>query len=89
MVAHKISPRICLLTFVFELCSSQMEMLFCSTIVGAPFLLLPMILTGELFTAWNSCYQVKMLCIILGNAFSHDHLKGDKKNNKNVGPNVL
>ncbi|XP_031124419.1 UDP-galactose/UDP-glucose transporter 4-like [Ipomoea triloba] len=37
--------------------TTQMEMLFCSTIVGAPFLLLPMILTGELFTAWNSCYQ--------------------------------
>ncbi|XP_019189103.1 PREDICTED: UDP-galactose/UDP-glucose transporter 4-like [Ipomoea nil] len=37
--------------------TTQMEMLFCSTIVGAPFLLVPMILTGELFTAWKSCYQ--------------------------------
>ncbi|CAH9132116.1 unnamed protein product [Cuscuta epithymum] len=34
-----------------------MEMLFCSTIVGAPFLLVPMILTGEVFKAWKSCYQ--------------------------------
>lgn len=38
--------------------TSQMEMLFCSTVVGLPFLLLPMILTGELFKAWNSCFEV-------------------------------
>ncbi|KAM7260410.1 hypothetical protein ACFE04_016151 [Oxalis oulophora] len=37
--------------------TTQMEMLFCSTIVGFPFLLVPMIVTGELFTAWTSCYQ--------------------------------
>ncbi|KAK1586667.1 hypothetical protein Q3G72_004865 [Acer saccharum] len=37
--------------------TTQMEMLFCSTVVGLPFLLAPMILTGELFTAWNSCAQ--------------------------------
>ncbi|VFQ87595.1 unnamed protein product [Cuscuta campestris] len=37
--------------------TTQMEMLFCSTVVGAPFLLVPMILTGELFKAWKSCYQ--------------------------------
>ncbi|KAJ0106119.1 hypothetical protein Patl1_18668 [Pistacia atlantica] len=37
----------------------EMEMLFCSTVVGLPFLLAPMILTGELFRAWNSCSQVK------------------------------
>ncbi|XP_075484605.1 UDP-galactose/UDP-glucose transporter 2-like isoform X2 [Primulina tabacum] len=37
--------------------TSQMEMLFCSTVVGLPFLLPPMILTGELFKAWNSCYE--------------------------------
>ncbi|TXG50997.1 hypothetical protein EZV62_023521 [Acer yangbiense] len=37
--------------------TTQMEMLFCSTVVGLPFLLVPMILTGELFTAWNSCSQ--------------------------------
>ncbi|KAK4486438.1 hypothetical protein RD792_009116 [Penstemon davidsonii] len=37
--------------------TTQMEMLFCSTVVGLPFLLPPMILTGELFKAWNSCYE--------------------------------
>ncbi|CAN1332380.1 UDP-galactose/UDP-glucose transporter 4 [Linum perenne] len=35
----------------------QMEMLFCSSIVGLPFLIPPMILTGELFKAWTSCSQ--------------------------------
>ncbi|GFZ06984.1 UDP-N-acetylglucosamine (UAA) transporter family [Actinidia rufa] len=34
-----------------------MEMLFCSTVVGLPFLIPSMILTGELFRAWNSCSQ--------------------------------
>ncbi|KAL0311652.1 UNVERIFIED_CONTAM: UDP-galactose/UDP-glucose transporter 2 [Sesamum calycinum] len=37
--------------------TTQMEMLFCSTVVGLPFLLPPMILTGELFKAWNSCSE--------------------------------
>ncbi|XP_051114705.1 UDP-galactose/UDP-glucose transporter 2-like [Andrographis paniculata] len=37
--------------------TTQTEMLFCSTVVGLPMLLLPMILTGELFTAWNSCAE--------------------------------
>ncbi|KAI3687504.1 hypothetical protein L1987_81201 [Smallanthus sonchifolius] len=37
--------------------TTQMEMLFCSTVVGTPFLIPPMILTGELFRAWNSCYE--------------------------------
>ncbi|KAL3645375.1 enolase-phosphatase E1 [Castilleja foliolosa] len=37
--------------------TTQMEMLFCSTVVGLPFLLAPMILTGELFRAWSSCSQ--------------------------------
>ncbi|KAH9721733.1 adenosine 3'-phospho 5'-phosphosulfate transporter 2 [Citrus sinensis] len=37
--------------------TTQMEMLFCSTVVGLPFLLVPMILTGELVRAWNSCSQ--------------------------------
>ncbi|KAL6965095.1 enolase-phosphatase E1 [Sarracenia purpurea var. burkii] len=37
--------------------TTQMEMLFCSTIVGMPFLIPPMLLTGELFVAWNSCSQ--------------------------------
>uniref|UniRef100_A0A2P2JU17 UDP-galactose/UDP-glucose transporter 2-like n=1 Tax=Rhizophora mucronata TaxID=61149 RepID=A0A2P2JU17_RHIMU len=37
--------------------TTQIEMLFCSTVVGLPFLLPPMILTGELFRAWSSCAQ--------------------------------
>ncbi|KVH90014.1 UAA transporter [Cynara cardunculus var. scolymus] len=37
--------------------TTQMEMLFCSTIVGTPFLVPPMIVTGELFKAWKSCYD--------------------------------
>ncbi|XP_043709899.1 UDP-galactose/UDP-glucose transporter 2-like [Telopea speciosissima] len=37
--------------------TTQMEMLFCSTVVGLPFLIPPMVLTGELFKAWNSCWQ--------------------------------
>ncbi|XP_010934424.1 UDP-galactose/UDP-glucose transporter 4 [Elaeis guineensis] len=37
--------------------TTQMEMLFCSTVVGLPFLIPPMVLTGELFKAWNSCHQ--------------------------------
>ncbi|PON57507.1 UAA transporter [Parasponia andersonii] len=37
--------------------TTQIEMLFCSTVVGLPFLLPPMILTGELFKAWSSCYE--------------------------------
>ncbi|KAL1543481.1 enolase-phosphatase E1 [Salvia divinorum] len=35
--------------------TTQTEMLFCSTLVGMPFLIPPMVLTGELFTAWDSC----------------------------------
>ncbi|XP_010529538.1 PREDICTED: UDP-galactose/UDP-glucose transporter 2 [Tarenaya hassleriana] len=37
--------------------TTQMEMLFCSTVVGMPFLFVPMVLTGELFRAWSSCAQ--------------------------------
>ncbi|KAL1830113.1 hypothetical protein ACET3Z_008525 [Daucus carota] len=37
--------------------TTQKEMLFCSTVVGLPFLIPPMVLTGELFRAWKSCYQ--------------------------------
>ncbi|XP_030946232.1 UDP-galactose/UDP-glucose transporter 4-like [Quercus robur] len=37
--------------------TTQTEMLFCSTVVGLPFLVPPMILTGELFKAWNSCSE--------------------------------
>lgn len=38
--------------------SQQMEMLFCSTLVGLPLLIPPMLITGELFRAWSSCFQV-------------------------------
>ncbi|CAN6879297.1 unnamed protein product [Brassica oleracea] len=37
--------------------SCFMEMLFCSTVVGLPFLFVPMVLTGELFRAWTACWQ--------------------------------
>ncbi|KAI4372213.1 hypothetical protein MLD38_010476 [Melastoma candidum] len=37
--------------------TTQMEMLFCSTVVGLPFLIPPMLITGELFRAWNSCSE--------------------------------
>ncbi|KAL3536886.1 hypothetical protein ACH5RR_000252 [Cinchona calisaya] len=37
--------------------TTQMEMLFCSTVVGLPLLIPPMLLTGELFKAWSSCSQ--------------------------------
>lgn len=37
--------------------TTQMEMLFCSTVVGLPLLIPPMLLTGELFRAWSSCSQ--------------------------------
>lgn len=37
--------------------TTQTEMLFCSTVVGLPMLIPPMILTGELFRAWTSCSQ--------------------------------
>ena len=36
----------------------QMEMLLCSTVVGLPMLIPPMLLTGEFFRAWSSCSQV-------------------------------
>ncbi|KAK4381198.1 UDP-galactose/UDP-glucose transporter 4 [Sesamum angolense] len=37
--------------------TTQTEMLFCSTLVGMPFLIPPMLFTGELFKAWDSCSQ--------------------------------
>ncbi|KZV41615.1 Adenosine 3'-phospho 5'-phosphosulfate transporter [Dorcoceras hygrometricum] len=37
--------------------TTQTEMLFCSTLVGMPFLIPPMLFTGELFKAWTSCSQ--------------------------------
>ncbi|XP_057507926.1 UDP-galactose/UDP-glucose transporter 4-like [Actinidia eriantha] len=41
------------------------EMLVCSTLVGMPFLIPPMIVTGELFKAWNSCYQHSYVYVVL------------------------
>ncbi|XP_075494165.1 UDP-galactose/UDP-glucose transporter 2-like isoform X2 [Primulina tabacum] len=37
--------------------TTQTEMLFCSTLVGMPLLIPPMLFTGELFKAWTSCSQ--------------------------------
>ncbi|XP_023527912.1 UDP-galactose/UDP-glucose transporter 2-like isoform X2 [Cucurbita pepo subsp. pepo] len=45
--------------------TTQMEMLFCSTVVGLPFLIPPMLLTGELFKAWTSCSQVTVSSLSL------------------------
>ncbi|XP_078447951.1 UDP-N-acetylglucosamine (UAA) transporter family [Wolffia australiana] len=45
--------------------TTQTEMLFCSTVVGLPFLIPPMLLTGELFKAWNSCYQHPYVYLVL------------------------
>ncbi|KAI5072269.1 hypothetical protein GOP47_0012375 [Adiantum capillus-veneris] len=41
--------------FTMNPATSQMEMLFCSTVVGIPFLVVPMVLTGEIFRAWIAC----------------------------------
>jgi len=45
--------------------TSQMEMLFCSTAVGLPLLIIPMVLTGELFRAWTSCSQHLYVYLVL------------------------
>ncbi|KAL4621761.1 hypothetical protein ACB092_06G252500 [Castanea dentata] len=37
--------------------TTQTEMLFCSTVVGLPLLIPPMLVTGELFKAWVSCWE--------------------------------
>ncbi|CAI9770247.1 unnamed protein product [Fraxinus pennsylvanica] len=43
--------------FTMNPATTQTEMLFCSTLVGMPFLIPPMLFTGELFKAWSSCSQ--------------------------------
>ncbi|XP_057855418.1 UDP-galactose/UDP-glucose transporter 4 isoform X2 [Cryptomeria japonica] len=43
--------------FTINPSTSQMEMLFCSTVMGLPMLVIPMLVTGELFKAWTSCSQ--------------------------------
>lgn len=45
--------------------TTQMEMLFCSTVVGLPFLIPPMVLTGEIFKAWSSCYEHPYVYLVL------------------------
>ncbi|MQM04258.1 hypothetical protein Taro_037052 [Colocasia esculenta] len=45
--------------------TTQMEMLFCSTVVGLPILIPPMVLTGELVKAWNSCSEHPYVYIVL------------------------
>ncbi|KAB2068921.1 hypothetical protein ES319_A08G063400v1 [Gossypium barbadense] len=40
--------------------TTQMEMLFCSTVVGLPLLISPRVLTGEVFEAWNSCSEARL-----------------------------
>ncbi|KAL4339430.1 hypothetical protein GQ457_08G022900 [Hibiscus cannabinus] len=44
--------------------TTQMEMLFCSTVVGLPLLVPPMVFTGEVFKAWNSCSEVKKIVLL-------------------------
>lgn len=63
----------------------QMEMLFCSTVVGLPMLIPPMLLTGELFKAWNSCSQVRFLKYIHYIPCTQDpSILFKKKNNKKI-----
>jgi len=51
--------------FTLNPSTTQMEMLFCSTAVGLPFLIPPMILTGELFKAWEACSQHLYVYLVL------------------------
>eukprot|EP00897_Mesotaenium_endlicherianum_P010881 jgi/Mesen1/9821/ME000007S09885 len=45
--------------------TTQMEMLFCSTLLGLPFLLPPMILTGEVFVAVPRCWEHPHVYLVL------------------------
>jgi adenosine 3'-phospho 5'-phosphosulfate transporter B3 len=45
--------------------TSQTEMLYCTTLVGLPFLLPPMFLTNEIFKAWSDCYQNPYVYLVL------------------------
>eukprot|EP00249_Psilotum_nudum_P022175 c28404_g1_i2 orf=225-1292(-) len=51
--------------FTLNPATSQMEMLFCSTAIGLPFLVPPMVLTGEIFRAWNSCSEHLYVYLVL------------------------
>ncbi|XP_040989048.1 UDP-galactose/UDP-glucose transporter 2-like [Juglans microcarpa x Juglans regia] len=44
-----------------QMTNRPLDMLFCSTVVVLPFLAPPMILTGELVKAWNSCSKVRKM----------------------------
>lgn len=52
--------------FTLHPSTSQMEMLFCSSLLGIPFLLVPCVLTGELFSAFAKCWQVLTIIKWLG-----------------------
>lgn len=51
--------------FTLNPSTTQIEMLFCSTLVGLPFLIPPMLLTGEIFTAWRACSQHPYVYLVL------------------------
>ncbi|GBG71532.1 hypothetical protein CBR_g8950 [Chara braunii] len=44
---------------------SQEEMLFCTTAVGVPILMVPLVLTGELWTAWNKCLEKPHVYVLM------------------------
>ncbi|KAL0011141.1 hypothetical protein SO802_006249 [Lithocarpus litseifolius] len=46
--------------------SLSTEMLFCSTIVGLPLLIPPLLVMGELFKAWVSCWEHPYVYGVLG-----------------------
>ncbi|KAH9297524.1 hypothetical protein KI387_029206, partial [Taxus chinensis] len=51
--------------FTMNPSTTQMEMLFCSTLMGLPFLIPPMVLTGEVFVAWRACSQHLFVYLVL------------------------
>ncbi|KAG0583179.1 hypothetical protein M758_3G116700 [Ceratodon purpureus] len=51
--------------FTINPATTQLEMLFCSTAVGLPFLIPPMLITGELFRAWSNCFQNPYIYVVL------------------------
>lgn len=51
--------------FTLNPATTQLEMLFCSTAVGLPFLIPPMLITGEFFRAWSNCFQNPYIYLVL------------------------
>lgn len=51
--------------FTINPATTQLEMLFCSTAVGLPFLIPPMLITGEFFRAWTNCFQHPYIYLVL------------------------